>query len=122
MKRVLIVVGALALAACSEPLPPEQWKQTEVSLKSVPGLEDCIYISFRTRTTGDSTEVVRCPNSDTTTAYRVSRGKTSVQLQTTVVDQTDPADVARKAKLKQLDDAIRVQQEQITKLRDELGK
>lgn len=122
LKLALLVAGGMFLAGCSEPLPPEQWKQSEVSLKSVPGLEDCLYVSFQMRTNRDATQVIRCPNSETTTAYRVPRGKTSVQLQTTVVDQTDPADVARKAKLKQLDDMIKAQQEQIAKLREELMK
>lgn len=115
----IVAIITLTVTSCSQPIPPEQWKQSELPLTSVDGLTDCTYITFKITTSGDPIRVVRCPNSDVTTSYRVQHGKTSVQLSTTVIDQQNADAAARQDKLAAMERALAEQQQQLAKLREE---
>lgn len=90
MKKILIILSVMVLAACGEPIPQDQWKQNEVDMKSVIGFEDCTMTTFKHKTGADPIHVVRCPGASTTSQYSVSHGKNSrKRYNNTVVDDTD---------------------------------
>lgn len=100
----MVVVAALALAACSEPLPQSQWKQDESKMTQVPGFEDCIIAKLQIKTPGDPIYLVRCPNSTVDAGYVVPRGKSRATLST----HTSEVDVdeARAKKIAELEASI----------------
>ncbi len=100
----MVVVVALGLAACSEPLPQSQWKQDESKMTQVPGFEDCIIAKLQLKTPGDPIYLVRCPNSTVDAGYVVPRGKSRATLST----HTSEVDVdeARTKKIAELEASI----------------
>lgn len=100
----MVVVAALSLAACSEPVPQSQWKQDETKMTQVPGFEDCIIAKLQLKTPGDPIYLVRCPNSTVDAGYVVPRGKSRATLST----HTSEVDVdeARTKKIAELEASI----------------
>lgn len=101
---IMVVVAALSLAACSEPLPQSQWKQDESKMSQVPGFEDCIMAKLQLKTLGDPIYLVRCPNSTVDAGFIVPRGKSHATLST----HTSEVDVdeARIKKIAELESSI----------------
>ena len=95
----LVALAALVLAACGDPIPPAEWKQGEVSLKTVAGFEDCTMVKVRFHENGWPLMLVRCPLSQVSINQSVQQGKTTVNQTTAVIEQ---ADAERKAKIEAL--------------------
>ena len=89
MKRYIFIAAAmLMLAACDT----QQATKLTVDLKQVRGLEDCTYYKVDPGGTTPIINVIRCPNSTTSSAY--TQGK--ARINTVVIDgveyvQRDPA-------------------------------
>ena len=69
---ILTVLATLLLTGC------EQGLHDVKDLKKVPGLEDCTYYSLTPGGSTSSIQVVRCPNSSTTTTYASGKTKRNV--------------------------------------------
>jgi hypothetical protein len=74
MKRLIVILGLLALAGCTQPQQPV----ATTDLKQVPGLTDCTYHRFYSGHGSTTLIAVRCPNSSTTTTYQSGKTSTSV--------------------------------------------
>lgn len=81
MKKIIIALS-LFLIACSPDF--KEAKSETLSLENVKGLEDCKFIEINTLYR--NYEVIRCPNSSTTTQYTISQGKTTETIAHTVVE------------------------------------
>lgn len=71
MKKVLIVLGILALMGCTE-----KGVTQEQNVRLTGGLSDCIYYKVA-KGGGSNMHVIRCPNSSVTTNYRVGENNTA---------------------------------------------
>lgn len=101
---LVLVVAALSMTACSEPIPQAQWKQDEVKMSQVPGFEDCIMTKLKLNTVGDPIFLVRCPNSTVDVGYVVPRGKSRATLSTHTSEIN--VDEARTKKIAELEASI----------------
>lgn len=79
LAKLIVAAAALTtLAACDT---QQAVKQT-LDLKQVKGLEDCTYYMVDPGGTASIMQVIRCPNSTTSSSYRV--GKT--RMSTVIID------------------------------------
>lgn len=79
MKKLLMVTitGAFLVGCDNRPLDQREYSKT--TMENIPELADCVYIKI------DDVRIFRCPNSSTTTSYKVQSGKTKKTVTTTVV-------------------------------------
>jgi hypothetical protein len=74
----LIFAAVFGLTACDN-RPLDQREYSKTTMQNIPELADCTYIKI------DDIRIFRCPNSDTTTSYKVQSGKTKKTVTTTVI-------------------------------------
>lgn len=79
MKTVLMIILAGAVLAGCDKRPLDQREYSKTTMQNIPELADCIYIKI------DDIRIFRCPNSSTTTDYKVQSGKSKKTVTTTVI-------------------------------------
>lgn len=121
LNRVLAFItgGALAalLAGCGEPIPPEQWKQGEVSLNTVSGFEDCKMAKLRFHENGNPVLLVRCPHSQVSINETVPQGKARVNQASAVIEADRVEQGQRAAKIAALESNMKRIQAEIDNLK-----
>ena len=125
MVKKSLIIGVLFLTGCMDPIPNpipvDRWKEEDISLRDVKGLEDCQFFRLRTHTHSHTLKVIRCPNSSTSTNYNQSSIKSSIPISNTVVDG-DNADDNNRAKelilLKKIDELNQIIKRQQQSLND----
>lgn len=121
LSRVMAFVtgGAIAvlLSGCGEPIPPEQWKQGEVSLNTVSGFEDCKMAKLRFHENGNPVLLVRCPHSHVSINETVPQGKARVNQASAVIEADRVEQEQRAAKIAALESNMKRIQAEIDNLK-----
>lgn len=116
MKKVLIAIASLAVVACSDPIPQDQWVRGRTDMTQVKGFEDCIFTSIQTKTNSNPINIVRCPNSSTATNWTVQSGKSTTTLHSVTVDS------GMTSRIQQLEEQIATQNAQIREQQETISR
>ena len=121
LSRVMAFVtcGAIAvlLSGCGEPIPPEQWKQGEVSLNAVSGFEDCKMAKLRFHENLPPVLLVRCPHSQVSINETVLQGKAQVNQDSAVIEADRVEQEQHAAKIAELESHMKQIQAEIENLK-----
>lgn len=115
----MAALAAVALAGCGDPIPPEQWKQGEVSLQTVAGFEDCRMAKLKFHENGQPVLLIRCPLSQVSINETIPQGKARVNQATAVVeaDMQAERDAQRKAKIDMIEGNMKRLQAELNELK-----
>jgi len=105
------------LSGCGEPIPPEQWKQGEVSLNTVRGFEDCKMAKLRFHENDNPVLLVRCPHSHVSINETVQQGKARVNQASAVIEADRVEQEQRAAKIAALESNMKRIQDEIDNLK-----